>query len=111
MNNKILVLFLACTLFSACSGINFSQLSFRQSADDHISMSGDPLERELEKLESDLDDDAYLQYAIIRSRLKGTSERIYFLKLTSKEKRIYFSYIFQGEAPIVKRSGLLNNAF
>ena len=110
MGNKIVIL-TSLICINACSVLRLSRqdnINNFSNTRDFIDFS---LVEELKILENELSDDEYLEYQMVRSRLNGVSGRIYFLKLTKKEKKIYLTYIFHGQMPVVKRTGILNGVF
>ena len=110
MSKRLILFSVVLGLLSACGGFRFSE----RLPDNSLSIGSRTersLQQELEELEENLSDGEYLQYQVALSKLKGISERIYFLKLSQGEKKIYLSYIFRGEVPIVRRSGFFNSVF
>ena len=64
------------------------------------------LDVEIIELEQDLSESDRSIYEMAKRRISDKYQQLYFLRLTSREKRDYLSYIYDGEPPVYYRNGI-----
>lgn len=71
----------------------------------------DSLNRELSFLESKMTDDEYYQFDKIRGDIGGTSEQIYFLRLSERERRSYLKIrnLSEQTTQVERKPAYVNN--
>jgi len=64
------------------------------------------LESEIVGLEEDLDDSDRVIYEMAKRKISDKYQQLYFLKLSTREKREYLTYLYNGEPPVYYKNGV-----
>ena len=65
----------------------------------------DCLNSEITMLEEDLSDSERSIYEMAKRKISDKYQKLYFLRLSPRERRDYLSYIYNGEPPVYLKRG------
>ena len=99
---------LVLELFGCSSMDQISRNSMTEQCYETKFMENDEscLDLEINELEQDLSESDRSIYEMAKRRISDKYQQLYFLRLTSREKRDYLSYIYDGEPPVYYKNSI-----
>ena len=99
---------LVLELFGCSTMDQMSKISISEQCYETQFMENDDscLDAEIIQLEQDLSERDRSIYEMAKRRISDKYQQLYFLRLNSREKRDYLSYIYDGEPPVYYRNSI-----